>query len=142
MRISAKAEYACLAVLELALRANQEEPVRASEIAEANQIPLRFLIQILLQLKGAGHVTSVRGAAGGYRLAGDAASISVWEIVQTIDGPQESTSEPDSDRGVGWKVLRKVWKAVNSREKELLKQIRFDHLVKEALQPQANMYYI
>ena len=142
MRISAKAEYACLAVLEMALRADQVEPVRASDIADANQIPLRFLIQILLQLKGAGHVTSVRGAAGGYRLAEDPAKISVWEIVQAIDGPQESHPDSDRDRGIGWKVLRQVWQTVNSREKELLEKVRFDQLVKEALQPQANMYYI
>lgn len=143
MRISAKAEYACLAVLELALRADQTEPIRASDIAEANQIPLRFLIQILLQLKGAGHVTSVRGAAGGYRLSGDPAHISVWEIVQAIDGPQESPpEEADQDRGIGWKVLRRVWQTVNAREQELLKRVRFDQLVKEALQPQADMYYI
>ena len=53
MRISAKAEYACLAVLELARRYDQAEPVRASDLADANQIPQRFLGQILLQLKGA-----------------------------------------------------------------------------------------
>lgn len=142
MRISAKAEYACLAVLELALRADQAEPIRASDIADANQIPLRFLIQILLQLKGAGHVTSVRGAAGGYRLSGEPSRISVWEIVQAIDGPHETPQEGERELGIGWKVLRKVWQTVNSREKELLKQVRFDQLVKEALQPQANMYYI
>lgn len=142
MRISAKAEYACLAVLELALRSGQTEPVRASDIAEANQIPLRFLIQILLQLKGAGLVSSVRGAAGGYRLVGEPSRISVWEVIQTIDGPTEPATEGERHQGLGWKVLRKVWQTVNFRERELLKDIRFDQLVKESNQPQANMYYI
>lgn len=141
MRISAKAEYACLAVLELALRAGQAEPVRASDIADANQIPLRFLNQILLQLKGTGHISSVRGAAGGYRLAGDPARVSVWDIIQIIDGPSDPVTEKQ-EKAAGWRVLRKVWQTVNYREKELLKEIRFDQLVKEALQPQANMYYI
>jgi len=142
MRISAKAEYACLAVLELAMRSGQPEPVRASDIAGANQIPQRFLIQILLQLKGAGHVVSVRGAAGGYRLADDPSRISVWDIVQIIDGSSEPAADAEREKASGWRVLRKVWQTVNFREKELLKEIRFDQLVKEALQPQANMYYI
>lgn len=142
MRISAKAEYACLAVLELALRASQTEPIRAAEIAEANQIPLRFLIQILLQLKGAGHVMSVRGAAGGYRLVGNPEQLNLWEIIQVIDGSSDHSPDRDRDRPIGWKVLRKVWETVNFRERELLQQFSFAQLVKEANQPQTNMYYI
>ena len=74
MKISAKAEYACLAVLALARHKPGEPPMRIREIAEAHGIPERYLVQILLQLKGAGLVTSVRGASGGYRLARVAAS--------------------------------------------------------------------
>ena len=68
MKISAKTEYACIAVLELAAQYGTGEPVRIRRIAERHDVPPRFLVQILLQLKGAGLVTSVRGAAGGYQL--------------------------------------------------------------------------
>src|SRR5262245_54133566 len=87
MKLSAKAEYACLAVLELALRHDRPEPARLAEIAGANAIPERFLVQILLQLKGAGFVSSVRGASGGYRLALEPREISLWDIVQCVEGP-------------------------------------------------------
>ena len=69
MIVSAKTEYACIAVLELAARHVRGEPVRIREIAAAHAIPSRFLVQILLQLKSAGIVQSIRGAAGGYQLA-------------------------------------------------------------------------
>ena len=64
MRISAKTEYACIAMLELASQYGSGTPVRIRRIAERHDVPPRFLVQILLQLKGAGLVTSVRGAAG------------------------------------------------------------------------------
>ena len=69
MSFSAKTEYACLAMLELALRDGSGEPVRLRDVAAAHRIPSPFLVQILLQLKSAGLVESTRGAAGGYRLA-------------------------------------------------------------------------
>ena len=68
MRVSAKTEYACIAMLELAAQYGSAEPVRIRRIAERHDVPPRFLVQILLQLKGAGLVASVRGAAGGYHL--------------------------------------------------------------------------
>src|SRR5262245_33053795 len=89
MRISAKAEYACVAMLELALnyraRDTVPRPVRIKAIADAQGIPQRFLVQILLQLKTAGLVASVRGAAGGYQLARPPGAISLVEIIGAID---------------------------------------------------------
>ena len=64
MRISAKAEYACVAMLELAANFAEPQPLRIKAIADSQGIPQRFLVQILLQLKTAGLVASVRGAAG------------------------------------------------------------------------------
>ena len=62
MNISAKIEYACIAVLELAVNYNSGKPVRIRAIAQTHGIPSRFLVQILLQLKGANLVSSTRGA--------------------------------------------------------------------------------
>src|SRR6188768_196374 len=89
MKISAKAEYACLAVLALARGNPDDPPVRIREISAAHGIPERYLVQILLQLKGAGLVTSTRGASGGYRLARPASAISLREVLTAIDGPGE-----------------------------------------------------
>ncbi len=93
MKISAKAEYACLAILDLARPRTDDSPVRIREIAESNNIPERYLVQILLQLKGAGLVHSTRGAAGGYRLARPAGQISLGEVLTAIDGPGEPPRE-------------------------------------------------
>ena len=79
MRRSAKAEYGCLALIALARRHSLVGPVRVKEIAETFRLPERFLVQILLQLKAAGLVQSVRGSSGGYRLARDPRQISLGE---------------------------------------------------------------
>lgn len=143
MKVSAKAEYACLAVLELALRHNRPDPARLSEIAGPNGIPERFLVQILLQLKGAGYVTSVRGASGGYRLAIEPREISLWDIVQTVEGPPVAEVAAQScSHTAGWQVLRSVWVEANRIEQEHLQQIDFAQLAEAAKGQNANMYYI
>ena len=63
MLFSAKAEYACVAMLELSARHNDPKPARLADIAEKHGIPQRFLVQILLDLKRAGLIASTRGAA-------------------------------------------------------------------------------
>ncbi len=143
MKLSAKAEYACLAVLELALRHNRPEPSRLVEIAAPNGIPERFLVQILLQLKGAGFITSVRGASGGYRLAVEPREISIWDVVQSVEGPLAApVAEHETNTSAGWHVLRDVWQETNRLEQEHLQQIDFAHLVDRARAQNANMYYI
>src|SRR5579872_3157701 len=143
MKLSAKAEYACLAVLELARRHDRSEPARLVEIAGPNGIPERFLVQILLQLKGAGFVTSVRGAAGGYRLAVEPRELSVWDILQTVEGPlAPSVAESEANSTPSWHVLRDVWQQTNRLEQEHLEQIDFAHLAELARGQNSNMYYI
>src|SRR5215475_6331543 len=80
VKVSAKTEYACIAMLELSASYGAHEPVRIRKIAEEHGIPSRFLVQILLQLKGAGLVTSTRGAAGGYQLAKAPEEITLAEV--------------------------------------------------------------
>ena len=119
MKISAKAEYACLAVLALARHRHDAPPMRIREIAEANGIPERYLVQILLQLKGAGLVTSVRGASGGYRLARPAAQISLREVLAAIDGPEDPPREAG---GPVARALAVVWEDVRAAERAVLDQ--------------------
>ena len=103
MKISAKAEYACLAVLALARQGPESSPLHIREISEAFGIPERYLVQILLQLKGAGLVSSTRGVAGGYRLARAATDISLSEVLVAVDGPDVPRRIPrdqaSDDRG-------------------------------------------
>ncbi len=143
MKLSAKAEYACLAVLELALRREKPEPVRVAEIADLNEIPERFLVQILLQLKGAGWVQSVRGASGGYHLAVDPESIRLFDVIHLVDGPNElGAGDESGQEGIGRQVLRAVWREVNRSEEKLLKETTFARLVELASRQNANMFYI
>jgi Rrf2 family transcriptional regulator, cysteine metabolism repressor len=119
MKISAKAEYACLAILALARPRSDDSPVRIREIAESNGIPERYLVQILLQLKGAGLVHSTRGAAGGYRLARPASQISLGEVLTAIDGPGEPPRESNEPAA---QVLAAVWEHIRAAERAVLDQ--------------------
>jgi Rrf2 family protein len=92
MKLSAKTEYACVAMLQLAEDFASGEPVQLRRIAEEHGIPARFLVQILLQLKGAGLVTSTRGAAGGYRLARPPHEITLADVVEVIEGDDRPTA--------------------------------------------------
>lgn len=86
MKLSRKSEYACLALIVLTENYNQGL-VKISEISDQKSIPKKYLEQILLQLKGAGYVKSIKGAGGGYKLAKPPEKISVAEIIRLIDGP-------------------------------------------------------
>jgi Rrf2 family protein len=92
MNLSAKTEYACLAMLELAKEYDSGEPVQLRRIVAEQGIPARFLVQILLQLKGASLVASTRGAAGGYRLARPPGEITLADVIEVIEGDDRPTS--------------------------------------------------
>lgn len=126
MKISAKAEYACLAILALARFSSDQAPVRIREIADAHEIPERYLVQILLQLKGAGLVYSARGAAGGYRLARPPEKISLGEVLSAIDGPGEPPREAN---GPAAQALASVWLHIRTAEREVLQSTSIAQLV-------------
>lgn len=97
MKLSARTEYACLAMLQLAEEYASGEPMQIRRIAEEHGIPSRFLVQILLQLKGASLVTSTRGAAGGYRLSRSPDEISLADVIDVMEGdarPETSADKP------------------------------------------------
>jgi Rrf2 family protein len=129
MRVSAKAEYGCLAMMTLARRARDDAPARIREIAAAYQIPERYLVQILLQLKRAGLVLSVRGAAGGYRLARSPERVSLAEILTAIDGPG---GDDRDGRKPSSRVLADVWREVHEAERAVLRATTLDMLMGRA----------
>jgi Rrf2 family protein len=141
MHLSAKAEYACIAVLELAASFGSGEPVRINHIAETHGIPSRFLVQILLQLKGAGLVTSTRGASGGYQLAKDPRQITLLDVMSVIEGPPGEGSSGTVNTPQA-RVLWRTWKQVAAAERQMLDDITFAELVEKAKAPAESMYYI
>ena len=87
VRISTRGDYACRALLSLALHGDEGGPTSVRDIAERTALPQPYLEQILLALKGAGLVRSKRGVGGGYVLARPAEEIRLSEIVSAVDGP-------------------------------------------------------
>lgn len=141
MRVSAKAEYACIAMLELAANHGAPQPVRVKVIADAHGIPQRFLVQILLQLKGAGLVVSVRGAAGGYQLARSPADISVANVVNTIDRPL-TRRETTTVRSPVVQAIRGVWKEIQDEEQRMLEELSLAELLRRTQDTHALTYQI
>lgn len=142
MKISAKTEYACIAMMELAASYGSGEPVRIRTIAEVHGVPARFLVQILLQLKGAGYVASTRGAAGGYQLIKSPDDISLGEVMQIIEGQEEPISSSASPESSSAKVLQAAWQEVADVEREMLTATTFGQLLERARQQTESMYYI
>jgi Rrf2 family protein len=129
VRISAKVEYACLAVIALAERYHSGRPVPIREIVGAKRIPAPFLTQILLKLRGAGLVVSTRGSSGGYRLARPPDKISLNEVVQIVDGYSFGASERT---GPAAPVLTQFWNQLRAYEIKLLSGTSIAALVERA----------
>src|SRR5260221_14609230 len=87
MNISVKSEYALLAVFDLSLQP-PGEPVKIADVARRQKLPQKFLALILAGLKQGGFVESRRGAEGGYLLARSADSITVGEVLRSVEGAQ------------------------------------------------------
>ncbi len=141
MKVYAKTEYACIAVLELAHSSDRGEPVPIRDIAERHGIPSRFLVQILLQLKGAGIVQSTRGAAGGYQLAKPADEITLYEVMAVIEGQELITSASSSNSPVS-RVLLKIWRDIDEQERATLQSTTFADLADRLKNETEQMYYI
>ena len=131
MRVSAKTDYALRAALELAA-APDEKPVKGERIATAQAIPLRFLENILMQLRHAGLVESRRGAEGGYRLARPAGEVTLADVIRAIDGPLAGVSgarpETLDFTGVA-EPMRDVWIAVRASLRGVLEGVTLADVV-------------
>src|SRR5262245_35583305 len=133
MLFSAKAEYACVAMLELASRYGDPRPARLADIADKHGIPQRFLVQILLDLKRAGLVASTRGAAGGYALAKSPDDISLFDILTVIDPPEQPARQNDPlQPTVFVHNVRGVWEKVVEAQQALLKETTLADLAQKS----------
>ncbi len=137
MRVSAKADYGLRAMASLALlSAGRDGPVTREQIGESQEIPVAFLENILLDLKRAGLVTSVRGQRGGFRLSRPANTITLAQVIRALEGPLASVrgQRPESLAYTGpAATLREVWIAVRANLRAVLEQVTIADLVEGRL---------
>jgi Rrf2 family protein len=130
MRVSAKADYAIRAAAELAA-AEGSHHMRAERIAEAQEIPIKFLETILLELKHAGIVRNQRGPDGGYSLARPGAEISLADVIRAVDGPLANV-RGDRPENVTYKgsaaKLTEVWIALRANLRAVLEATSLNDL--------------
>jgi Rrf2 family protein len=135
MRTTAKADYAVRAAIELAAAGDL---LTAEQIAQAQEIPLNFLENILRDLRRAGIVESRRGQAGGYTLAGRPEETSVADVIRAVEGPlanvRGQAPEALEYRGSAEK-LQDVWVALRANVRAVLEQVTLDDLARGDLPP-------
>lgn len=133
MRITYRGDYALKAVLDLAL--HYDTIVTIHELSKSAQIPLKFLEQVLLDLKRGGFVESRRGKIGGYLLAKHPSQIKVGDIVRFIDGPLEPIScleENYSGCSDIYKcVFRNIFQDVGRATSNIVDNVTFEDLVSQ-----------
>ena len=129
MRISARCDYACRALLELALHWPSKEPLTLQVVSSRQNIPVRYLVQILIQLKRIGLVSSVRGKAGGYVLAKAPTAISLGQVLRQIGGPLVPMAETAQTKG---SLFATIWSEVEGAMAKVLDGVYFEDIMKKA----------
>jgi Rrf2 family protein len=128
--ISAKVDYGTRALLALAV-APPGAPVKAEVLAEGQGLPVRFVENILVELRRGGLVTSQRGAEGGYRLGRPATSITLADVFRALEGPLADVRglRPEDARYEGpAEHLRDVWVAVRASLRTVLETVTLAHV--------------
>jgi Rrf2 family protein len=134
VQISARADYAVRALAELAARGGG--PVKGERLATAQQIPAKFLENILSELRHSGLLFSQRGAEGGYWLARPATEISIADIIRSVDGPLANVrgQRPEMvDYDGAAKRLSEVWIGLRASVRAVLEQVSLAALVEGPL---------
>ena len=141
MRISAKAQYACVALVELACNHGGVIPKNLKGISMAHGIPHPFLVQILLQLKANGLVESLRGASGGYQLSRPPGEITLADIIHAIDQPPQHTNSLGSLHSTpAVNTVATVLGEMQLREQGLLEEVTLADLVLQT-EPRESLTY-
>ena len=125
MHVTAKADYAVRAVVELA-GSSQQSPRKVDEVARAQAIPLSFLENILTQLRSSGIVRSQRGPEGGYWLAKPPAELSLAQVIRAVEGPLVGVrgQRPEEVEYVGSaESLKQVWIALRVNLRKVLENV-------------------
>lgn len=137
MKLSVKSDYAARAVLGLVRHYPGNRSVRIEQLGIEQGVPPKFLVQILLELKSAGIVRSVRGKEGGYLLARPPAQITLGQVIRAIHGTVFAT--PALDDPACPPALRDAWRKLQQTIDQAADSVTFQQL-NEA--PAEKMYYI
>jgi Rrf2 family cysteine metabolism transcriptional repressor len=131
MKLTFKGDYALKAVLDLALHYN--EVVTSHDLAQRIDAPIKFLEQVLLELKKGGIVQSRRGNIGGYLLSRPPAQITVGDVVRVIEGPIEPIAcvneEYANCADLKKCVFKQIWQKVNRATTNIIDNVTFEDLV-------------
>jgi len=125
MHVTAKADYAVRAVVELA-DSGQGSPRKVDEVAQAQSIPVSFLENILTQLRSSGIVRSQRGPEGGYWLARPADEVNLAQIIRAVEGPLVGVrgQRPEEVEYAGSaESLQQVWVALRANLRKVLEHV-------------------
>ena len=146
MRITYKGDYALKTILDLAIHYGNS-PMTIHDLAGRADIPIKFLEQILLDLKRGGFVESRRGKVGGYLLAKHPAELKVGDVIRFIDGPLEPITCLEKHyagcRDMYKCVFRPIWKEIGQATSNIVDNITFEDLVKQLqVKKQAIVYQI
>lgn len=136
MRVSAKADYAVRAAVELA--AAGEGPVKGEVISSSQKIPLKFLENILGELRHAGLVRSQRGTEGGYWLARPAEEITLADVIRAVEGPLASVrgeAPSQLEYSGAAQPLAKLWVAVRANLRAVLESVTIAQIAQDELPP-------
>jgi len=135
MRITYKGDYALKTILELALRYGRGRAATIHELAKQADIPIKFLEQILLDLKRGGFVESRRGKVGGYLLAKDPSRIKLGEVIRFIDGPIEPVACVGNSykgcREMNRCIFRGIWADITAATAKVIDNIDFEDLARK-----------
>ncbi len=135
MKITYKGDYALKAILDLALHYEINSVVTIHELAKRADIPIKFLEQVLLDLKRGGFVESRRGKVGGYLLAKPPKDIRLGDIIRFIDGPIEPIACIEKSyagcEDVYRCVFRNIWQEVAKATSNIIDRISFEDLANE-----------
>lgn len=145
MDLSCKNEYALSALIELAAHYHSGEPLQIRQISAQQQIPDRYLEQLLATLRRCGLVRSLRGAKGGYILAREPWKINLLEVLTCLDGADSQPLDYDAaPKTVEGAVIREVWKESHEAANAVLQRYTLQNLCeKRAARQQLDiMYYI
>jgi Rrf2 family protein len=140
MKISVKGDYAIKALLDLSLYTPEKQVSPISGISERQNIPLKYLEQIMLLLKGAGYVNSKRGVKGGFYLIKSPAEITLGEIIRLVEGSIEPISYDKNFDGMVASeqlVLEEIWSRVTASISDIIDRITFDSLMRRTRELQS-----
>nr|WP_199315931.1 MULTISPECIES: Rrf2 family transcriptional regulator [Nostoc] len=145
VELSCKSEYAILALLEMATHYDSGEPMQIRQIAAQQSIPDRYLEQLLATLRRGGILRSQRGSRGGYFLAREPRKISIFEILECLEGLEVKTSEENlKSQTLDASVIEEIWQEARQAANSVLKKYSLQDLCekRDSRRQLDVMYYI